>query len=146
MILLDANILLYAYDSEAERHKEAKAWLEALLASSETIGLPWQTIWAFVRIRTNARTVKRPVSANETLRVVREWVALPGVIMIGPGSRHLEILQSLVAEDGAVGPLVSDAVLAAMAIEQGAKLASTDRDFARFRGLAWVNPLEPASG
>jgi uncharacterized protein len=141
LILLDANILLYAYDSEVEQHGQAKAWLEALLASNETIGLPWQTAWAFIRIRTNMRSVKRPVPASEALRVVQEWVGLPGVVMIGPGKRHLEILESLVLEEGAIGPLVSDAALAALAIEQGATLASTDRDFGRFRGLTWVNPL-----
>lgn len=141
MTILDANVLLYAYDSSSPHHRSAAPWIEALFTSPETIGLPWQTIWAFLRIRTNLRLVSTPQSAAQSFAIVREWLGLPGVVLVQPGPRHADILERLVVEQGATGPLVSDAVLAALAIENGATLASTDRDFSRFAGLRWENPL-----
>jgi hypothetical protein len=142
MTILDANILLYAYDKDSPRHAEAARWIERLFGDSETIGIPWQTIWAFLRIRTNPRLIANPVSPVESFELVREWLALPGVVTVQPGPLHAELLERLVIEHRASGALVSDAVLAALAMEHGAVLASTDRDFSRFPDLRWVNPLD----
>jgi hypothetical protein len=141
LILLDANILLYAWNSADPRHQEAKQWVEGLFLSEEWIGIPWPTAWAFLRVSTNARVFPRPLSAREALEIVGGWMELPNVAFVQPQTRHAEILRSLVISAQATGPLLSDAVLAALAIEQGATLASTDHDFSRFPGLAWTNPL-----
>jgi uncharacterized protein len=141
MTILDANILLYAYDTDSPSHTEAARWIERLFGDSDTIGIPWQTIWAFLRIRTNPRLMANPKSPAESFELVREWLALPGVVTVQPGPRHAELLERLVIEHRASGALVSDAVLAALAMEHGAVLASTDRDFGRFPDLRWVNPL-----
>lgn len=141
MTILDANLLLYAYNSNAPQQGMAAEWLRELLESRETVGLPWVTIWAFIRISTNSRIWPNPRPAKDAFAIVGEWLAQPGVIALHPGPRHAEILEKLVSEHGAIGPLVTDAVLAALAIEYGASLASTDHSFRRFPELRWLNPL-----
>ena len=142
MTLLDANLLLYAYNEDAPQHRSAAEWLERLLNSPETVGLPWTTLWAFLRISTNARAWPKPVSVEDAFAAIHEWLHRPNVVIVHPGPRHPELLQSVVRAGNASGALVSDAVLAALATENGARLASTDRDFARFPDLQWVHPLE----
>jgi toxin-antitoxin system PIN domain toxin len=137
----DVNILLYAYNADAPQHPAAVAWLKGLFDSGETIGLPWSIIWGFLRICTNPRLWPNPLPAQQAFEIIRGWIAEPGVVVIEPGPRHAEILEHLVIECRAGGPLVSDAVLAALALEFGATLASTDRDFGRFPDLRWVNPV-----
>jgi uncharacterized protein len=141
MTILDANLLLYAYNADAPQQRIAAQWLTKLFQSGELVGLPWVTIWAFIRISTNSRVWANPRPAKEAFAIVREWLAQPGVVALQPGPLHAEILEKLVCEHGATGPLVTDAVLAALAIEHGALLASTDQDFRRFPDLQWVNPL-----
>ncbi len=141
MTILDANILLYAYNSDAPQHKAAARWLRELFAGSEPIGLPWVTLWAFVRISTNPRIWPNPKPAAEAMDLVRRWLSEPGVHLVEPGPRHLDLLGELVTGHRAAGALVTDAVLAAIAIEHGAVLASTDLDFRRFPDLRWQNPL-----
>ena len=141
MTVLDANLLLYAYNADAPQQHKAAAWLSNLLASGEIIGLPWVTIWAFIRISTNPRIWAEPRTAAEVFAIVSEWLAQPGVAPLQPGPLHGAILEKLVSAGGATGPLVTDAVLAALAVEYGAVLASTDRDFGRFPDLKWFNPL-----
>jgi len=140
MTILDANVLLYAYNADAPQQPSAAKWLKKLFASGDTIVLPWVTIWAFIRISTNSRIWPEPRPAADVFATVREWLAQPGVIALGPGPLHATILEELVVE-GAVGPQVTDAVLAALAMEHGAVLASTDQHFSRFRNLRWLNPL-----
>lgn len=142
MTVLDANILLYAYNSDAPQQRAAAGWLTKLLESGESVGLPWVTIWAFLRVSTNARIWPRPLPAAEAFRVIGEWLAQPGVVVVQPGPRHAELLERLVIGRRAAGVLVSDAALAAMAMEYGAALASTDQDFRRFPELRWVDPFE----
>ena len=141
MTILDVNLLLYAYDAKALQHACAQGWLTDLLSSSEQIGLAWVTIWAFIRISTSSRILSTPLEPKKAFEVIADWVAQPGVIVVQPGPRHAELLERLVLTYGAAGPLVTDAVLAALAIEHGAVLASTDQDFRRFAELRWVNPL-----
>ena len=141
MTLIDANLLLYAYDPRADRHDASRRWLEATLSSPELVRLAWVTIWAFLRIITSPRVFERPLSMREATTAVDAWFAQPNVGILDPAERHREILQTLLHGTQATGPLVMDAALAAIAIEHGATLYSTDHDFSRFPGLSWVNPL-----
>jgi toxin-antitoxin system PIN domain toxin len=142
VILVDANLLLYAYSPRAEQHERARVWLEQVLVGPETVGLPWSSILAFLRIATNPRVFERPLSVAEAAIVITSWLAEPSVALVGPGERYWEILRDLLTEAQVSGPLVSDAALAALAIECGATLVTTDRDFTRFHGLRHANPLQ----
>ena len=141
MTVLDANLLIYAYNEDAPQHRAAVKWLEQLLNGPDLIGLPWTTLWAFIRIATNTRAWPKPISVANAFAAIDELLDRPNVAVLHPGPRHRELLEKLVREGNASGPLVSDAVLAALAMENGAELASTDRDFSRFRGLRWIDPL-----
>lgn len=145
MMLVDANLLLYAYDPRSPRHQEAKSWLEAAFAGDDLVRIAWLTIWAFLRITTSARVFEHPLSIEEARHIVSRWLEQPSAGVLEPGERHWEILCRLAIQGQTAGPLVMDAVLAAIAIEHGARLQTTDRDFARFEGLDWTNPLENAS-
>lgn len=141
MILVDANLLLYAYDPRAEWHAASKQWLEETIAGPSLVRLAWVSVWAFLRISTSPRVFERPLSTSEADTHVASWLAQPTVGILDPGERHWEILSGLLRDGQATGPLVMDAALAAIAIEHGATLHTTDRDFARFEGLRWANPL-----
>lgn len=141
MILVDANLLLYAYYPRADQHARSRDWLEAALAGPELVRFAWVTLWAFFRIATAPRVFERPLSASEAEAAISSWLERPASGVVEPGDRHWEILCGLVREGQASGPLVMDAVLAAIAIEHGAMLCTTDRDFSRFSRLRWTNPL-----
>ena len=141
MIVLDVNLLIYAADGNAVLHDVARRWLQSITSGSELIGLPWQTIHAFVRISTNPRVSGGQVSIERSIGAIQQWMDLPHVRVLSPGERHWGILKDMLTEGQATGPLTTDAQLAAVAIEYGGVLHTTDRDFARFPGLRWVNPL-----
>ena len=141
MIVVDANLLLYAYDPNAAEHEASRLWLEATLSGSAFVRFSWLTLWAFLRIITNPRVFERPLSIAEAQGHVSAWLAQPSAGILEPGERHWEILRQLAQDGQATGPLVMDAALAAIAIEHGATLCTTDRDFARFPGLTWMNPI-----
>ena len=141
MTILDANILIYAWNGADPRNERARRWIDALFTNEDWIGIPWVTIWAFLRLSTNARVMPQPMTAEQAFRIVEIWLALPNVVTIDPGPRHARILEDLSVSAQATGPLMTDAVLAALAIEHGATLASTDHDFSRFPDLKWINPL-----
>lgn len=141
MILVDANLLLYAYHPKAEQHEKSRGWLEAVLSGTDVVGFAWLTLWAFVRISTNPRVFENPLSASEAADAVSSWLDQPVSTILQPGGRHWDILRAVARDGQAVGPLFMDAVLAAIAMEHGATLCTTDRDFARFPGLKWTNPL-----
>jgi uncharacterized protein len=142
MIVLDANILLYAYDSGSSKHKAARAFVEAAFSQAEPVGLPWQTIAAFLRIMTNTRLPGERFSLEDAVKVVDHWLEQPNVRLLAPDEDHWPLLRRMIVEGQAPGALVSDAQIAALAIEYGGRLQTTDRDFARFPGLRWENPLE----
>jgi uncharacterized protein len=144
MKLLDANILLYAYDKSSGHHQTCRAWLESAFNADEMIALPWQTILAFVRISTNPRAVKNPLSNTDACAIVDAWLERPNVVVVNAADRFWNILRQQIMDAQVSGPLVTDAALAALALEQGATLCSTDRDFRRFQGLKLVDPLQPA--
>lgn len=143
MTLLDANVLIYAYNADAPEHPQMRAWLGDLFADTEPIGIPWLTLWAFVRVATNPRLSPTPRPPADAFRIVNTLLAHPRVRLIDPGPRHAEILERVVVDHRVSGTLLTDAVFAALAIEHGATLASTDRDFSRFPRLRWINPLDP---
>ena len=141
MIVLDANILLYAYDAASDQHAKARAWLEEVLSGTDPVGLPWQTVAAFVRIVTNPRLSGKRFTPAEVIDVVDQWVDQPNVRLLGPGDHHWSVLRQTIMEGQARGALVTDAQLAALTIEHGGILCTTDRDFSRFPGLRWQNPI-----
>lgn len=143
MILLDVNILLYAFDENSSHHRGIRPWLQELLSGPEELGIPWLTLWAFVRIATNSRISEIPLEPRAAIRTLQDLLAWPRVRIVEPGPHHMRIFEELVVECQASGPRVTDAALAALAIEHGATLASTDRDFSRFPDLRWINPLAP---
>jgi toxin-antitoxin system PIN domain toxin len=141
MIVVDANLLLYAYNPSAGQHEKARAWLEAVISGTEPVGLAWAVILAFVRISTNPRAFPKPLTVVEAVVIVSEWMAQPVVRVVEPTDRHWALLAQVLEGAQAKGPLVTDAHLAALAIEHGATLYSTDSDFARFSRLRWRNPM-----
>lgn len=142
MKLLDANILLYAYDSDSAHHAVCRSWLEAAFNSEEIVALPWQTLLVFVRISTNSRAIQKPLQSAEACEIVSSWLHQANVSVIGAGERFWELLQDQIREAQVTGPLVTDAALAALALEHGATLCSVDRDFRRFRGLKLIDPTD----
>ena len=143
MILLDANLLIYAQSASMPQHRDARAWLDGKLNEGVAIGLPWPSVLAFLRILSNPRVVPRPSPVIDLWRQVHEWMSVEGVWTPTPHERHAEIFGSLLPLVS-TPHLISDAHLAALAIEHNLTLCSTDGDFARFGGLRWENPLAGA--
>ncbi len=141
MIVLDVNLLLYACDGRAIAHDKARLWWQSAVSGPELIGLSWQTIHGFLRISTDPRISGNQVPMESALAVVEQWMHLPHVRVLTPGERHWSLLRRMLLEGQARGPMTTDAQLAAVTIEYGGVLHTTDRDFARFPGLRWVNPL-----
>ena len=141
MTLVDANLLLYAYDATSRFHAAARSWLEEQLSGAPLVGLPWSVLLAFLRISTNARALQRPLSVADATAIVSSWMDAPCVVVPAPGPGHWDILAGLLLASQARGPLVSDAHLAALTLEHGGVLATTDRDFSRFEGLRVIDPL-----
>jgi uncharacterized protein len=140
LILVDANVLLYAYDPRAEAHGRCRAWVERAFSGEEAVAIAWVSVLAFVRISTNPRVFEQPLLASEALAAVASWLERPSVSVLEAGEACWEIFRGLVVEAQVTGPLVMDAFLAALALENGATVATTDRDFARFPKVKLVNP------
>jgi uncharacterized protein len=146
VILVDANILIYAHVNSFAEHETARDWLDRQLNGTARVGLPWASVLAFLRIVTNPRVFETPASIGDAWQQVFRWLACDPAWMPAPTDRHAECLGALLAQPSIRGELVPDAHLAALAIEHGLVLCSTDGDFARFSGLRWSNPLVPRSG
>jgi toxin-antitoxin system PIN domain toxin len=140
-MLVDANLLLYAVDRKSPFHTGAAEWLTEQLNGPRRVGLPWQSLVAFVRISTHPRASITPLDPGEALRYVQDWLAADVAWTPTPGPHHGALLADLIDRYQLRGNLVSDAHLAALAIEHGLTLCSADSDFARFRELSWTNPL-----
>jgi toxin-antitoxin system PIN domain toxin len=141
MILVDANLLLYAEDSQAAQHAAARTWWDEQLSGDDPVCLCWAVLTAFVRVGTNPRVYQQPLTIPEAVGRIESWLAQPCVRVIHATGRHLEVFNHLLITGQATANLVPDAHLAALAIEHGCVLCSTDGDFARFPGLGWKNPL-----
>lgn len=141
MKLLDTNVLIYAVDDTSTHHAVVRPWLEGCLAGAETIGFAWNALLGFVRLTTNARIFASPLSVDAALDHVDAWLAASCATVVHPTARHGAVLRDLLAPLGTAGNLTSDAHLAALSVEHGAQVCSTDGDLARFAGVQLVNPL-----
>ena len=141
MIVPDVNVLIYAMDVNSPHHESAWAWWESAAKGTEHIGFDWGVINGYVRITTNPRVMTQPLTVKQSTHHVHAWLSLPRARILNPGPEHLHIIERLLAPFGRGGDLVSDAHLAALAIENGGTVYSADDDFSRFDRVSWVNPL-----
>lgn len=141
MQLVDLNILLYAINSDSPNHDAAKRWVEETIGGVDTVAIPWVVILGFLRLSTSRQVFAIPLRPEQAVAVVESWLSRPNVIALSPGRDHWRILKSLIGRTGTAGNLTTDAHLAAVAIEHGCQLCSTDADFGRFAQLDWINPL-----
>jgi len=141
VILLDANLLLYAANQAAPEHPAAREWLDANLSGTARVGLPWPSLLAFVRLASNPLVMRQPVPVATAWEQVRQWLSASPAWVPQPTVRHAEVLGVLCKPAWMTSRLVPDAHLAALAIEHGLTLCSADGDFGRFAGLDWHNPL-----
>lgn len=141
MKLVDVNLLIYAVNSDAPDHRKAKRWFESALSGTESIGIAWIVVLAFLRITTRPGILQSPLEQEVASGYMDEWLALQIVELVVPGEAHWRILSSLLRSSGTLGNLTSDAHLAALALENGADVYSADYDFQRFQGINHVNPL-----
>jgi toxin-antitoxin system PIN domain toxin len=135
VVIVDANVLLYAVDETAVHHEQSLAWLEDTLAGTEAIGLAWVVLLAFIRIATSPSIFPSPLTPDEATGQVEAWLGAPAAVVVEPTPRHVSLLRGLLRDAGTAGNLTGDAHLAALALEHGAGIASYDRDFARFQGV-----------
>jgi uncharacterized protein len=141
LILVDANLLIYAHVNAFTQHQAAREWLDGQLSDVSRVGLPWASLLAFLRVVTNPRIFEHAEPMADAWAQVMEWLACDTAWVPEPTEHHLEVLGRLIALPGVHGNLVLDAHLAALSIEHGVMLCSTDGDFARFPGVRWLNPL-----
>ncbi len=137
----DINLLVYAYDQDSPFHDDSRRWWEGLMNGLERVGLPWVVATGFIRVITSARPLRRPPPVGIAVEIVQEWFRFPHIVAINPGAAHLTLLQQNLTAAGVGGNLVTDAHIAALAIEYQAEVHSNDLDFGRFPGLRWRNPL-----
>lgn len=140
MILFDANVLLYAYHPRSPAHSSCRALVEKAFSGPELAAICWHSILAFLRIGTNPRVFATPLSRKEAVGIVSSWLVRPTMVVLEPGDRYWEILSRLIEDSRIAGPMMTDAAIAALAIEHGATLCTTDRGFARFPSLAAIDP------
>jgi len=138
--LVDANVLLYAVNESDPRHATTRAWLDGALNGAAPVGFAWLALLAFLRLSTKPGLFPAPLSAEEALARVRDWLAQPPAVVLEPTGRHLDVLAGLLLPLGTGGNLTSDAHLAALAVEHGATIVTYDPDFARFSGVRWEEP------
>jgi len=146
VILVDANILLYAEDKLSPGHDEARAWWDAQLSGASPVCLCWAVIGAFIRIGTNSRVFEHPLSLDQAISRVQSWLDQPCVRIVHPTERHWTAFRKMLLDGQALANLVADAHLAALALEYGCDLISTDSDFSRLPGIRWRNPLNGNHG
>jgi toxin-antitoxin system PIN domain toxin len=138
--LVDANVLIYAVNEASTHHEAARTWLDGALSGEETVGFAWSVVLAFLRLTTHPAVFAQPLDADAATTIVRGWTDQPTARLIDPTPRHLDLLSGLLAESGTAANLVSDAHLAALAIEHDAVLVTFDSDFGRFTGLRTERP------
>lgn len=143
MMIVDANVLIYAVNEDAPHHRVARKWLDDALAGTEPVGLSWTVLLAFLRLTTRPGLFPRPLTVEEAAGVVESWLERSAAVTVEPTTRHLSILRGLLGGLGTGANLVGDAHLAALALEHGAEIVSYDADFGRFEGVRSRRPDEP---
>ena len=146
MIPPDVSVLVHAHNADSAVHERARRWWDGCLSGTEGIGLAWATILGFVRITTNRRVVARPLPVSDVMSRLESWLVLPHVHIVQPSDTHFDWLRGALERLGTAGNLTTDAHHAVLAMERGYVLYSTDADFARFRGLRWVDPCREKRG
>lgn len=140
MKLVDANVLLYAVNSDADHHERSRRWLDASLSGADTVGFAWIALLAFVRLSTREGLFPRPLSMDEAMDRVDAWLAAPPAVVLEPTIEHSRVLRSLLEPLTTAGNLVNDGHLAALAVEHKCEIVSFDNDFSRFAGVRWQEP------
>ncbi|HEU5306987.1 MAG TPA: type II toxin-antitoxin system VapC family toxin [Acidimicrobiia bacterium] len=140
MKLVDANVLLYAVNSDAAHHQSSRTWLDGALSGGDTVAFAWVALLAFVRLSTKVGLFPAPLTVDESMDRVDEWLAAAPAVVVEPTISHGRIVRDLLAPFGSGGNLVNDAHLAALAIEHRCAIVSFDNDFGRFRGIDWTRP------
>lgn len=140
MLLVDANVLIYAVNEQEAGHVTSRDWLAAALGGADPVAFPWLAILAFLRVATHPSLFARPITAEGACNTMEAWLASPVALVVHPGRRHLSVVRGLLEQVGTGGNLVNDAHLAALAVEHGATIISFDRDFGRFPGVKWREP------
>jgi toxin-antitoxin system PIN domain toxin len=140
MNVVDANVLLYAVNADSDRHTEARRWLDAALSGAAVVGFSWMALLAFVRLSTKSSLFPQPLTSEQAFDRIDAWLSQPAAVLVEPTARHAEIMRTLLTGAGTAGNLVSDAHLAALAIEHRGRVVSYDSDFGRFPGLIWAAP------
>jgi uncharacterized protein len=135
LVIVDANVLLYAVDLESAHHEPWRPWLDAALGGAEAVGLAWIALLAFIRLGTNPSIFPSPMTTDEATGQVEAWLAAPAAVIAQPTPRHVALLRGLLRDTGTAGNLTIDAHLAALALEHGADIVSYDRDFGRYPGI-----------
>jgi toxin-antitoxin system PIN domain toxin len=138
--IVDANVLLYAVNTSADKHNESRSWLDGALSGASTVGFAWVALLAFLRLSTRVGLFPAPLTVNDASAQVREWTSQPTSVMLEPTPRHMEVLSGLLSGAGTGGNLVNDAHLAALAVEHRATVITYDNDFGRFPGVSWRTP------
>jgi toxin-antitoxin system PIN domain toxin len=141
MILPDVSLLIHAHNLDSPRHAPARAWWDKALSGTALVALTWPVILGFIRITTNRAVLENPWSVDDALQRVEAWLAQPNVRIVPPTHRHAELLFAFLRDAGVAGNLTTDAHLAALAVEHGCTVYTTDMDFARFAGVSWENPV-----
>jgi toxin-antitoxin system PIN domain toxin len=141
MILVDANLLVYAHVEDFEQHDTCREWLDGRLAGTAKVGLPWESLISYLRLVTSPRVFPAPLATADAMAQVHDWLSRPAAWTPGPTERHADLLAALLSAPGVRADLVPDAHLAAIALGHGLTLMSNDSDFARFPDLRWENPL-----
>jgi toxin-antitoxin system PIN domain toxin len=142
LIAPDANLLIYSYDPNAPLHAKSRNWMEDLFSSDDPVGIPFLCVHAFMRYVTDAKRLAAPLRFNEAAEIVDLWTSLPNVRILYPGERHWQVFQHICSQVRIAGPRLTDAAIAAIALEHNAIIHTNDRDFARFPNLRWHNPLQ----
>jgi len=138
--VVDANVLLYAVNADAELHDEARSWLEDQLTGRSTVGFTWSALLAFLRLATRPGLFPTPLQVGGALDLVGTWLAQPSSVVLEPTALHLQVVRGLLMSSGTGGNLTSDAHIAALAIEHRGTVVTYDRDFGRFPGVSWTSP------
>jgi uncharacterized protein len=146
MIVPDANLLVYAYDETVPEHTRARRWWEDVLSGSEPVGIPWIVLLAFVRLLTHPALMENPMTVAQARSAVMAWLRLGHVRLLSPSAATAGMFFDLLAAAGTGGNLSTDAMIAGLATEYGGRVYTNDRDFGRFPGVVWRNPLTAGSG